>query len=133
MIRITPFGTTAPAPARPRQTRDRFTLPCASPAATSSVGSVGLLGLQETPDHGLDEALQHAGSVLDALRQLQAGLLTGTGRGQDHPDPAPLLAALDACSPDAANPGLTGVLAAIRVRAHVVAAQLHQNRMQSSG
>ena len=72
MIRITSIGTAAPVPARPRQNRDRFALPYAGPAATASAGMTGLLGLQETPDVSLAEAMQDAGSVLDALSRLQA-------------------------------------------------------------
>ena len=133
MIRITPVGAATPAPARSRQSRDRFALSHAGPAATASAGMTGLLGLQETPDLGLKEAMQGAESVLDALSQLQAQLLTGSGRGEGQPNPESLLAALEATRPGAAHSGLAGVVAAIRIRAQVVAMQLQRNRNPIKG
>lgn len=133
MIRIMSIGAATPAPARPRQSRDRFALSHAGPAATASAGMTGLLGLQETPDLGLEQAMQDAESVLDALSQLQAQLLTGAGRGEGQPNTESLLAALDAIRPGAAHSGLAGVVAAIRVRAQVVAIQLQRNHNPIKG
>ena len=133
MIRITPLGVANPAPLRPRQARERFALPGTVSVAAASTGFTGLLGLQEAPDQARAEALQHAGSVLDALCHLQAGLLIGIKEGEWHPDTVALLAALDAMTPAPAHPGLADVLAAIRVRAQVVALQVQRNPLQARG
>ena len=93
----------------------------------------GLLGLQETPDLGLEQAMQDAESVLDALSQLQEQFLTGSGRGEGQPNPESLLAALDAIRPGGAHSRLAGVIAAIRVRAQVVAIQLQRNHNPIKG
>lgn len=78
-----------------------------------------LSGLQEAPGE-LSEAdrrcMGQGIAVLDALHRFQAGLLNGT------PNCAEILAAVDQLA-EGANPQIAKLMAAIRVRAMVVAAQ----------
>jgi hypothetical protein len=86
-------------------------------AASAAAGLGGLLLLQEVENAPARDrrARKHGRALLDALAQLQLGLLG------DDPDGLALerLAALLDHAPEAADPGLRDVLGAVALRAHV--------------
>jgi hypothetical protein len=86
-------------------------------AAAAAAGLDGLLLLQEVENAPARDrrARQHGRALLDALARLQLSLLG------DDPDDGALerLAALVEHAPEAADPGLRDVLAAVALRAHV--------------
>ena len=111
----------------PRQMRgpSGFRVPQARAAATGpapgveEVGLAGMLALQEVPDPELAdrEARRRGLDILVALAELQRALL-----GPGGADPA-RLAALAAAVPQADDPALRAVVAAITLRARIEAAR----------
>lgn len=86
-------------------------------AASAAAGLDGLLLLQEGEGGPVRDrrARQHGRAVLEALARLQLGLLDGEGTA----DCLATLAALVEHGPEAADPGLRDVLAAVGLRARV--------------
>lgn len=89
----------------------------AASGAAAAAGLAGLLALQEgETDAARDRAARaHGDALLKELSALQAGLLAGAD------DPAALrrLASLADAAPQAADPGLRGLLRAASLRARV--------------
>jgi hypothetical protein len=81
-------------------------------------GLVGMLALQEAEAQaaGVKNAKRHASALLDALRELQHGLLSET---EDKPENIARLARLFGGAPAVADPQLADLLAAIRLRARI--------------
>lgn len=119
MVRVTGIGAGYAAPRRPGR-GGGFALPGApestEAASAAGVSGVSLLALQEAgavlPDP--ERARRRAAQALDALRDLQLGLLSGGS------DPARLerLAAL-AAAEAVADPGLRAILDQVSLRARV--------------
>jgi len=122
-MRVLPIAPNMRVPGRPPRATGRFAVPDGDADPESSVVTpmlpALLSGLQEAPGE-LSEAdrrcMGQGIAVLDALHRFQAGLLNGT------PDCAEILAAVDQLA-EGANPQIAKLMAAIRVRAMVVAAQ----------
>jgi hypothetical protein len=88
-------------------------------AAVQEVGLGGMLALQEAPEEvGDREARRHGQEMLAALAALQRSLL-----GLDGADPG-RLARLVAAVPEARDPALREVVAAIALRARIEAVRL---------
>lgn len=85
--------------------------------AMAPAGLAGLLSLQEGETDAVRDraARKHGTALLKELSTLQAGLLSGAD------DPAALrrLVSLAGSAPDAADPGLRGVLRATSLRAQI--------------
>ena len=99
-----PEGNDVPAPA----------------AAAPAAGLSGLLAMQEAAaaETGDLAAQHHAETVMQELGSLQLKLLRGQAAGA-----ASRLASLTRATPRALDPGLAGVLRAVRLRAEVEAAR----------
>ncbi len=129
MTRLAGIGSLRPPPAEMRLagsvTTPDFAVPDAaraSPAAAQGPGGLvalsGLLALQEAeevPDVREREARRRAHAVLEALSSLQGALLGGG----DPDETAARLAAAVGTMPRSADPALSAILAAIKLRAMV--------------
>ena len=110
---------------RVRQGDSGFEVPegddVAAPAAAApAAGLSGLLAMQEAVavETGDRAAQNHAETVMQELGSLQLELLRGQAAGA-----ASRLAGLARATPHAFDPGLAGVLRAVRLRAEVEAAR----------
>ncbi len=124
-----------PVAGAPRQMRgpSGFRVPQARTAAAGpahgveEVGLAGMLALQELPDPALAdrEARRRGHDILAALAELQRALLGPGGADSARPGGADAagLAALAAAVPQADDPALRAVVAAITLRARIEAAR----------
>ena len=87
-------------------------------AATPAAALDAMLALQEAEAEAARDrnARRHGKALLEALAELQRALLAG---GDEEGPALQCLAALAADPPDAASPGLAGVLRALSLRAEV--------------
>ncbi len=102
-----------------------FSVAAESPAAegvaqareAQPVGLIGMLALQEaeTETTANKNGRRHGFAVLDALEELQHGLLSPAGEGQE----IVRLLSLAREPANVTDPGLAGVLSAIRLRAKI--------------
>jgi len=136
-----PSGATSSQGSRPTRSAGGFSLPAsggpsgpASAAATSSASSVAgvsaLMALQGVEDatERRRRAIRRGGGLLDRLDELKLALLNGQ-------DGAPALERLARSlreeRPDDADPGLTGVLDQIDLRAAVEMAKAEVSRLRT--
>jgi hypothetical protein len=135
MVRIAGVAAGANAPRRAARASGGFRLPETEAAATAAVpageGLAALLAMQESG--GVAEAEQRARRrgqrVLDALRDLQLGMLRG-GVDQARLE---ALAALAETAGEIADPALRAVLAEIALRARVELARHRAVSRRSMG